>query len=161
MKKVRLLLFIPVILWMAVIFWFSSNNGDKSTIQSSKITYGIASIADKVFHLSMTGEQKTELAENMSFFVRKTAHFTEYLILALLVWGAMKANLTGLAPGILYGATVAWVFIYAASDELHQHFVDGRCSSIKDVLIDTAGGITGVLIIMTVRHIYRKHAYNR
>ena len=39
---------------------------------------------------------------------------------------------------------IAFCILYAASDELHQLFVDGRGAQVKDVLIDSAGSIVGV-----------------
>jgi VanZ family protein len=42
---------------------------------------------------------------------------------------------------------IMFVFLYACSDEIHQHFVDGRVAAFKDVLIDTAGGICSCLIV--------------
>ena len=38
------------------------------------------------------------------------------------------------------------VIIYAASDEFHQYFVPGRSAAIKDVFIDTCGGIAASIV---------------
>lgn len=47
--------------------------------------------------------------------------------------------------------TAAWVFLSAAGDELHQYFVPGRYASFLDVLLDTWGGVCGMLFcILTV-----------
>jgi VanZ family protein len=42
--------------------------------------------------------------------------------------------------------TVVFVFFYACSDEIHQLFVLGREGAFRDVIIDTVGGITLILI---------------
>ncbi len=160
-KKIRLFLFIPVILWMIVIFWFSANNGDESSSQSAKITYGVTTVFDKLFHLGMSDSQKIQMSESMTLMVRKTAHFCEYMVLALLVRTALAGVFLRLGVRMQYVLTLGWVFIYAALDEFHQYFVPGRCSSIWDVLIDTAGGLIGILIIMAVRHFRKGSAYNR
>jgi len=39
------------------------------------------------------------------------------------------------------------VLLYACSDEFHQLFVIGREGSIKDVILDTSGGMMGMLIV--------------
>ena len=161
MKKKRLFLFIPVILWMTVIFWFSANNGVESSSQSARITLGIAAVVDKVFHLGMTDQQRMQMSEGMTFIVRKVAYFSEYMILALLVRTALAGCFVRLKAGGQYAVTLVWVFVYAAMDELHQYFVPGRCCSIWDVFIDTTGGITGILIVMVVRHFRKRAAYNR
>ncbi|MGN1188608.1 MAG: VanZ family protein [Lachnospiraceae bacterium] len=160
-KKIRLFLFIPVILWMMVIFWFSANNGDESSSQSAKITYGVTTVFDKLFHLGMSEGQKMQMSESMTLMVRKTAHFCEYMILAMLVRTALAGVFLRLGVRMQYALTLGWVFSYAALDELHQYFVPGRCCSIWDVLVDTAGGLTGILIIMAVRHFRKGSAYNR
>jgi VanZ family protein len=67
--------------------------------------------------------------------LRKCAHVTEYAILAFLFARALERE----APAWL--ATVA----YAATDELHQHFVRGRHSSPVDVAIDAAGATIGLV----------------
>ncbi|MDP9378425.1 MAG: VanZ family protein [Actinomycetota bacterium] len=70
--------------------------------------------------------------------LRKCAHMLEFGLLWFLLWRALG-----------YGhllATVALALAYAASDELHQSFVDGRVGSPFDVAIDAAGvGIAGAL----------------
>ncbi len=68
--------------------------------------------------------------------LRKGAHATEYAILGfLLVRGVRRA-----LPALLIGAA------YAATDELHQHFVRGRHGSPVDVAIDALGVALGILV---------------
>src|SRR5437899_12463425 len=67
--------------------------------------------------------------------LRKGAHVTEYAILGALLLRALGREL----PAFL--AALA----YAASDELHQHFVRGRHSSGVDVAIAAAGILAGLL----------------
>ena len=63
--------------------------------------------------------------------LRKCAHMAEYGLLWLLWWRALG-----------YGSMVpaaAIAVAYAATDELHQHFVEGRHGAPVDVLIDSVG----------------------
>jgi len=73
--------------------------------------------------------------------LRKCAHVTEYAILGALLLRALGREL----PAFL--AAVA----YAATDEIHQHFVRGRHASPIDVAIDAAGVALGVLAWSRVR----------
>jgi VanZ family protein len=73
--------------------------------------------------------------------LRKCAHLTEYAILGALLFRALGREL----PAFL--AAVA----YAATDELHQHFVHGRHASPVDVAIDTAGVLLGIFAWARVR----------
>jgi VanZ family protein len=69
--------------------------------------------------------------------LRKCAHVTEYAILGFLLLRAIGRELPALVLGILY----------AASDELHQHFVHGRHASPVDVLIDSVGLLIGIFVV--------------
>ena len=40
--------------------------------------------------------------------------------------------------------------IFAALDELHQRFVEGRGPQVTDVLLDTAGAATGALVMALI-----------
>jgi VanZ family protein len=66
--------------------------------------------------------------------LRKLAHVTEYAILGALLLRALERPLPAFAVGVLY----------AASDEVHQHFVSGRHASPVDVAIDAAGIAIGL-----------------
>ena len=73
--------------------------------------------------------------------LRKGAHLTEYAILGALLYRAIGIETLALAAGIAYAAT----------DELHQHFVRGRHASPIDVGIDAVGVALGMLVWLRVR----------
>src|SRR5215210_6628474 len=66
----------------------------------------------------------------------KGAHITEYAILRALIYRASGREAPALAAGIAYAAT----------DELHQHFVTGRHASPVDVAIDAVGISLGMVV---------------
>ena len=68
--------------------------------------------------------------------LRKGAHLTEYAVLGALLLRALARDV----PAFL--AAVA----YAATDELHQHFVAGRHASPIDVGIDAVGVALGLVV---------------
>jgi VanZ family protein len=68
--------------------------------------------------------------------LRKGAHVTEYAILGALLLRAIGRDV----PAFLAGMA------YAATDELHQHFVAGRHASPVDLAIDAIGIGVGVLV---------------
>ena len=73
--------------------------------------------------------KRQEMIEQIDFFVRKSAHFTEYLVLGFLLaldFRPLKRKIRyfPLVPAILSG------FLYAVSDEIHQMFVPGRAGKI-------------------------------
>ena len=73
--------------------------------------------------------------------LRKSAHVAEYAVL-----GALLARACGsVVPAALAGVA------YAASDELHQHFVPGRSGNLLDVAIDAFGVAAGVALYLRVQ----------
>ena len=87
-----------------------------------------------IFALSSVPDLGTGLG-GWDLLLRKLAHVAEYAVLGALLLRALDRPL----PALLLGVA------YAASDELHQHFVPGRRGSPVDVLIDTVGVAIGVL----------------
>jgi VanZ family protein len=65
--------------------------------------------------------------------VRKLAHMVEFGLLWLLWWRALGYRRAAA------GWAAAIALAYAATDELHQSFVDGRVGSALDWGIDAAG----------------------
>ena len=81
-------------------------------------------------------------AGSAGFAVRKCAHFTEYLLLggsAMLMFSEVRLS------GLLAWAVGA---AYAVTDEFHQLFVVGRSCEVRDMCIDAAGVLCGVLVIV-------------
>jgi VanZ family protein len=46
--------------------------------------------------------------------------------------------------------------LYAASDEFHQLFVDGRAGMLSDVLLDTCGVAVGSLVLTFLLCAFKK-----
>ncbi len=79
--------------------------------------------------------------------IRKSAHFTEYFILSLLVLHALRAGTRDF--GLRWALIVIFIVAgYAALDEFHQSFVPGRGAAVTDVMLDTAGGAAAQLLVL-------------
>jgi VanZ family protein len=89
--------------------------------------------AGVIFALSSVPDLGTGLG-TWDLVLRKLGHTAEYAILGALLLRAFDQAIPALAVGVAY----------AASDELHQHFVRGRTGAPLDVLIDTVGVVIGV-----------------
>jgi VanZ family protein len=92
-------------------------------------------------------------------FFRKTVHFTEYAVLALLLWRAIRQPQKNEHRHWRWdeaGLALSVVFLYAASDELHQVFVALRTALVSDVVIDTAGGAAGLLLLWLTGKIFKR-----
>jgi VanZ family protein len=79
--------------------------------------------------------------------MRKCVHVCEYAILALLLWRALRSSsaIRG-KMSILFGAALLGCAVFAASDEFHQSFIKSRTPAVRDVLLDIAGALLGLLI---------------
>ena len=102
-----------------------------------------------------------ERIEAVHHLFRKCGHLTEYALLALLLWRAIRhARRAPLTPGQWRwdeaGLTLAIIFLYAASDELHQIFVPLRTALVTDVFIDTSGGAAGLIILWLLGKIFKR-----
>jgi len=134
---------LPVLIWMAVIFTASSDT--RSFTRSSRI---LAPLLHWLFP-----HMQPDTVNLIVLIVRKCAHLTEYAVLALLLWRAVRK------PGKNDPPPWSWpearlvllsVALYAASDEFHQLFVASRDAAVHDVLIDTAGGAAGLYALWMI-----------
>ncbi len=69
--------------------------------------------------------------------IRKLAHFTEYLILSVLLYRALRGDRRWNLRAA--GLALAIAGLYSVSDEFHQWFVPGRTAAATDCLIDVSG----------------------
>ena len=131
------LLAAAVLLWTVFIFAQSAKSGEESSSDSESVVEIIENIVQSV----------VPNAEVSSHFVRKMAHFTEYLIL-----GLIAAALVGcVRGGWLFAAAWGYAFLVANCDEfIVQRMSEGRGPQFTDVLIDSAGALVGVIFVMVV-----------
>ena len=135
---------ILVIIWMLVIFNFSSQNGTKSTKTSDVVTSMVVNVTTSVTNKDIPREEVKKKVEDSTFLVRKTAHFTEYLILGILVL-QLLSDYTKINKRMLIVSLVI-CYLYAVSDEVHQIFIPGRTAKVLDTFIDGAGSLVGIVI---------------
>ena len=139
MKKI--ISFIVLILWMIVIFSFSSADANKSTGTSDKVITTMIEIKDKITNNETPNNEKEIIVKNSSFYIRKIAHITEYLILGFLTFNLLKQYSV---TNIYYAIGLS--ILYSCTDEFHQLFISGRSGSIRDVLIDSIGILIGTYL---------------
>jgi VanZ family protein len=92
-------------------------------------------------------------------FVRKSAHFTEYAILALLTARALRTSGLAALRRSWWPASFVFVAAVALVDEYHQSFLPSRTGTIYDSLLDMTGGavaLTCLALWLTVRRRRRR-----
>lgn len=145
---------ILLICWMTVIFCFSSQPAKQSTETSEGFVTAAITVFYPEFDDMPVGTQKS-ITDEFTFIVRKAAHFSEYFILGILTF----LNLIAFKKhGVLRLSVVgsAFCILYAASDEMHQLSVAGRACRFSDVLLDSAGAVTAVILSALVFSLKKK-----
>ena len=143
MKRNPILPWLPVALWMVVIFLFSAQTGDSSGNTSGEIVKWVIGLFYRNF-AEMPAEKQTKILEVVHLLIRKGAHFTEYAVLAMLVSNALRMPHR-------WWISIAFCALYAVTDEIHQYFVPDRACRFSDVCIDTAGGACGMAMYAFLR----------
>jgi len=99
----------------------------------------------------LTGDLDWRTRYRIYVAIRKSAHFIEYAILALLTFRAALLS----AARHTRLATAGWVALFivtalATADEARQSFSAVRTGSPYDILIDVAGGLLAVLGLIVI-----------
>lgn len=140
---------VPVLLVMFVIYGFSAQDSDVSSETSGGITDLVIELLVPDYE-DLPLEKQESLSGQITYIVRKTGHFSEFALLGffLILHFQMIHNVRPFRCRRI--SALALCVLYAASDEFHQAFVDGRSPSPKDVLIDSAGALFGILIMTLI-----------
>lgn len=131
--------------WVAVIWGMSLQPADVS----SETSLGFGEWLVETFLTGQMDKIHAMSAEQIAFWhhvLRKCAHFTEYMILGVLMYMTWAQSLFKYGYKILY--SVCTCAAIACIDETIQLFVPGRCGKLTDILLDNSGAIMGVLLGM-------------
>ncbi|MEE8886523.1 MAG: VanZ family protein [Eubacteriales bacterium] len=142
------------IAWMVAIFLFSAESGD----DSQELSWSVGGIIGQIFVPGFAGwsaAKQMAFVQMIDHAVRKCAHATEYAVLGILYLGTLRRLPEREGSAMRHPALTALVmaFLYACTDEIHQIFVPDRGPGVKDVMIDTAGALAGIVIYLLVSRI--------
>ena len=143
---------LPVLLWMALIFTASA---DSHSYQHS------SRLVEPLLRWLFPNMPQSEIGD-IHEAARKCCHLLEYAVFAMLIWrafGQPKYSLPAWSRKKV-GIILLVVFLYAGTDEFHQIFVPTRTPHFTDVLIDTAGGAFGLLFLRIFFHRRKLSAQN-
>jgi len=98
----------------------------------------------------LTGDLDYRTRYRILVAIRKSAHFIEYAILALLTFRAAL-----LAARNTQFATAGWIALFivtslASADEARQAFSPVRTGSPYDILLDVSGGLIAVIGVLII-----------
>ena len=138
--------------WLGTIFSFSLQPADESGDTSKEFGRMLVELVAPEWSDELDEMSPAQL-EHWNHVLRKCAHFTEYLILGVLVTNTLyhmpvhRKVLTGIG---LCG-------IAAAVDETIQLFVPGRSGQVSDVLLDCFGAFFGIMLVYLYKNRITKH----
>lgn len=147
--KIKSFIFVIMTLtWMSLIFYFSSQPGSISSVQSD----GVKDLILKGFSSSSEVFNYINNSGFIMFVIRKSAHMFLYFVLSILVYLLSKSMTNEFTISVKISMFVS--IIYAATDEIHQLYVVGRSGQLKDVWIDSIGVFVGIIFISII-YIYK------
>ncbi len=146
----RILKFIPMFVMMGVIFFFSQMPGEESAAASGKIFNEVMKIVEQINQTGLTHLTP----DKIHWLIRKCAHFTEYAVFGWCTIYALTDLVRNKWVACIFSETI--VFLYAISDEFHQHLIPGRYMSAGDVGIDSLGALLGIWLFVLFHRTKKK-----
>ncbi|HEY3663665.1 MAG TPA: VanZ family protein [Chthoniobacterales bacterium] len=137
---------LPVALWMALMFYGSTD------LLSADHTSRFLTPFLRWLYPAIS----PETIAHAHLITRKAGHVTEYAVLASLLFRALRNS-----PGGFWRRAAFAFFpavIFAATDEWHQSFIASRTSSLGDVGFDAIGAIVGILVYRAVAAFLRRRS---
>lgn len=126
------------------IFILSSQDGEAS----HRLSVGLLRKIKTFVHVPASLKQLSlDFRIHYDFILRKTAHFSLFFLLAILLYFAYRS----INKKNIFLITFLSCAVFAALDELHQVFVIGRTAKIMDVSIDMAGSSVAIILIALLK----------
>jgi VanZ family protein len=147
----RFFRYAPLILWIGVIFVASSNTGSMSN--TSRFIRPLLE-----FLFPGTPE---EILVVYHGYIRKFAHFAEYSGLAFFASRAFYGSANKWLRKFWYVFALALIVLVATADETNQSFLASRTSSVYDVLLDSSGGLTMILLFAAIKKYFSTRSETR
>jgi VanZ family protein len=137
----RLIRYVPLFLWIAVILLASTTQGAMSN--TSRFIRPLLE-----FLFPNTPE---EILIVYHGYIRKLAHLSEYAILAFWASRAFSTSSIRLLQRFWFIFSLILVFFVASIDEYNQSFNSLRTGSIYDVWLDVSGGLLMIIFLRVYR----------
>lgn len=99
-----------------------------------------------IWTLSAQSDLFVAVSSQLRDMLAWVAHFSEFAILAALLWLALRKTTAARGQVVLASAFLATA-LFAVVDELHQAFVPGRTPDMRDLLVDMVGMLAALALI--------------
>lgn len=148
---IRIFSLILLLFTFVQIYKFSDQDGNSSGELSRKVVRKAINIFPYTKNLSL--ETKEKIVERSQPIIRKLAHFTIYTFVGIFIMSFISTYKLHLKYKFLISILVG--LTYAISDEYHQSLIPGRGPSAVDVIIDTAGVIFGIILVLIIISVFK------
>lgn len=142
---------------LAFIFGNSLTAGEDSSAQSASVVRLVQKVVGVFAPDSWIATATGEAYEKLHDIVRTVAHFLEFALLGALFSWCYRAYTSEKA---YFFVVVCFLVLVPVIDEFLQTLTVGRAAEMKDVFVDTAGGLAGatfaVLTLVLGFAIYKK-----
>lgn len=133
------------VLWIGMILYLSSQNGE----QTARTSLGLAEQIAKMIYQAPSPEQ----VNIVHGALRKLAHVTLFFVLGILSYTASRItfrvwNLERKRMAVLIAVTITSA--YGFLDEWHKQFIVGRHFDIGETMLNIVCGLAGVGVVLAM-----------
>lgn len=148
---------IPLIVLLVIVFLASGQTAEQQSMQETLKTWlpnkpleSFLSIFQVPYWGIIVSIEERGYYAFVEFLIRKGTHFIYFGIITLAIYIAL--------PKFKYRKLLAVMItmLLAIADEFRQSFTSGRTASIQDVLLDTSGALTAILVMTFFQWLKRR-----
>lgn len=150
---------IPLLLLLVVVFIASGQTAEQQSMQDilkewlpNKPLESFLSLFQIPYWGVLVSVEERGYYAFVEFLIRKGTHFTYFGLIGLAIYVALPE----FKQRKLIAITIT--MLLAMADEFRQSFTSGRTASLQDVMLDTSGAITALLLLTFVQ--WFKHRKN-
>ncbi|MGE7601097.1 VanZ family protein [Peribacillus sp. NPDC097675] len=149
-----------LVLWAMLIFFFSTQTYEEQSLSSflgqfnTPYWYELLEGISFMYGGAEVSAHTAGVDGFLEFFIRKGAHLFIFFVFGFLTFGVWRAFVMNKV--ISFSGAIVCVLLYASADELHQKFTGGRTPLVQDVMIDTFGGVLGILFFLLLNRWWRR-----
>lgn len=148
-KMKRYVRWIPVVIVMSIIFYFSHAPAVISSQTSAATTSTMLGLFKKWFGVNPFSQI---MANSLEVIIRQVAHVVEFMLLAMTFYYAYYSQVKSRKRMIWI--TLFFSIGYAVTDEIHQIFIPGRAAELVDIITDACGAAVGIICCVIIQKLY-------
>ncbi len=143
-NRAGLILLVLTVLFILFIFSRSMVPSEASAQESGSVVGALSSL------WSFFGIDE----DSADHIVRKLGHFIEYMGLGVFLTLSAYCNGNKKLKGHVF-TVLFFCLCIPVCDETIQYFSPGRAPEVRDVLLDFCGSVTGFIVVVFIRKIYK------